>query len=581
MKQIKGWGVGVLTSLLCLSLHAMDSEAGTLTAGKTHLGTFEGSTTFTTSSSNGIHPGLFLEVRDADGNLKQYTSEEGVITVENTKEGAYVTQAKLLGKTKYVDQDSGEILDQWEAGRNLKLESVQKPVLTTVGRNLWNPRLIKKYTESTKNDFNLGSYSTLKKTIIKLKPNTTYKVVFTTNEGSGLERNILFGFKLTDKPMEGISEESARVTISKNAPTYKETLITTDNTGNLYLFVLNYSGDGGYEQDAKIVIPKVDIHIEESKTYISTEPFQSNLLTVNEEITLRGIGDARDELDLVTGEVVQHIDEVMLDKNSIFNSNGYTDDYFNIDIDPTLNGSKYAKTASKPQTEFIHPYIKLNNYASKFLKLHVYFNDELPHGSTFQDATTYLKKEFAKNSMKIQYQLATELIETVTLTSTYAFNLISDGVVKVNGNVIPTIYSVTVPSQPLTFAINPNAEAGQQFIAPEFSITNEGTGPVELELKSFSQKTNVLNDVLPDHHSDWTLLDKTESRDFALALVPKASDAWLTLQEGPKYVANTANTLLGKIKPKGTVDFSFTASHGTVFDQNLFPEYQLVFTFGF
>lgn len=572
MKGMKTWSMGIIASVIGLIFHPTDAEAGTLTAGKTHLGTFEGSTTFTTSSSNGIPPGLFLEVRDADGELKQYTSEDGVITVPNTKEGAYITQAKLLGKTKYVDQDSGEILDQWEAGRNLKLESVQGPVLNTQGKNLFNATNYESINNSfTINDFNNTNYL---KTNTLVEKGKEYTLSLRANISGSVGNTLSLAYMNFSNVVGGVERYSHRIIATDDANDV-EVSITFTALETDYIKLLIHTGRTGYTGVLS------DIQLEQGSTKTLYEPFQSNLLTVNEEVELRGIGDVRDTLDLVTGEVVQHIDEVMLDKNSIFNSNGYTDDYFNIDIDPTLNGSKYAKTASKPQTEFIHPYIKLNNYASKFLKLHVYFNDELPHGSTFQDATTYLKKEFAKNSMKIQYQLATELIETVTLTSTYAFNLISDGVVKVNGNVIPTIYSVTVPSEPLTFAINPNAEAGQQFIAPEFSITNEGTGPVELELKSFSQKTNVLNDVLPDHHSDWTLLDKTESRDFALALVPKASDAWLTLQEGPKYVANTANILLGKIKPKATVDFSFAASHGTVFDQNLFPEYQLVFTFGF
>ncbi len=572
MKGIKTWSMGLIASVICLTFHPTDAEAGTLTAGKSHIGTFEGSTTFTTSSSNGIHPGLFLEVRDADGNLKQYESEDGVITVPNTKEGAYVTKAKLLGKTKYVDQDTGELLDQWEEGRNLKLESVQGPVLKTQGKNLFNATNYESINNSfTINDFNNTNYL---KTNTLVEKGKEYTLSLRANISGGVGNTLSLAYMNSSNVVGGVERYSHRIIATDDANDV-EVSITFTALETDYIKLLIHTGRTGYTGVLS------NIQLEQGSTKTLYKPYQSSLLSANEEIELRGIGGVRDELDLVTGEVVQHIDEVMLDKNSIFNSNGYTDDYFNIDIDPALNGWKYAKTASKPQTEFIHPYIKLNNYASKFLKLHVYFNDELPHGSTFQDATTYLKKEFAKNSMKIQYQLDEESIKPITLTSTYAFNLISDGVVKVNGSVIPTIYSVTVPSQPLTFAINPNAEAGQQFIAPEFSITNEGTGPVELELKSFTQKTNVLNDVLPDHHSDWTLLDKTESRDFALALVPKASEAWLTLQEGPKYVANTVNTLLGKIKPKGTVDFSFTASHGTVFDQNLFPEYQLVFTFGF
>ena len=79
------------------------------------------------------------------------------------------------------------------------------------------------------------------------------------------------------------------------------------------MFVLDYSGDGGHVHDAKIAIPKVDIHIEESKTYIGTEPFKSNILTVNEDVELRGIGDVKDELNLLTGEVTERISEIVLD----------------------------------------------------------------------------------------------------------------------------------------------------------------------------------------------------------------------------------------------------------------------------
>ena len=158
---------------------------------------------------------------------------------------------------------------------------------------------------------------------------------------------------------------------------------------------------------------------------------------------------------------------------------------------------------------------------------------------------------------------------------------ISDSVVQVKGEILPTIYSITVPSQPLTFAINSNAEAGQQFVAPEFEITNESPGPIQLELKAFEQVTKVLNDVLPDHYPDWTQLNKKQSKDIALALVPEGSDGRLTLNQGPRYVANSANTILGEIRKDATVRFSFSARHGGVFEANLFPEYRLVFTFGF
>ena len=131
------------------ALIAMGSAIGLLSPSKvtpveatrvtsSHIGTFEGSTTFTTSSRNGINPGLFIEVMDDEGHLTQYESEDGVITIPNTQEGAYITQAKLLGKTKYVDEDTGEVLDAWEEGRNLRLASSENPTLTTTGKNLFD-----------------------------------------------------------------------------------------------------------------------------------------------------------------------------------------------------------------------------------------------------------------------------------------------------------------------------------------------------------------------------------------------------------------------------------------------------------
>ena len=37
------------------------------------------------------------------------------------------------------------------------------------------------------------------------------------------------------------------------------------------------------------------------------EPYKSNILTVNEEVELRGIGDFKDELDLQTGKLCQKL----------------------------------------------------------------------------------------------------------------------------------------------------------------------------------------------------------------------------------------------------------------------------------
>ena len=56
-----------------------------------------------------------------------------------------------------------------------------------------------------------------------------------------------------------------------------------------------------------------NIQIERGTQPSSYEPYKSNILSASEDVTLRGIGKVRDELDLLTGEVVQNIGEIVLD----------------------------------------------------------------------------------------------------------------------------------------------------------------------------------------------------------------------------------------------------------------------------
>ena len=52
-----------------------------------------------------------------------------------------------------------------------------------------------------------------------------------------------------------------------------------------------------------------NIQIEEGSVATSYEPYKSNILTVNEDVTLRSNGSVCDELDLLTGKLTQRIDE--------------------------------------------------------------------------------------------------------------------------------------------------------------------------------------------------------------------------------------------------------------------------------
>ena len=89
----------------------------------------------------------------------------------------------------------------------------------------------------------------------------------------------------------------------------------------------------------------------------------------------------------------------------------------------------------------------------------------------------------------------------------------------------------------------------------------------------------MLNDVLPDAYENWNELNKKESKDITLALVPTPSGGWVSFNEEPRYVANTSNDLIGTVKGQAMVEFTFDALHGQTFAEVLNPQYRLVFIF--
>ena len=118
------------------------------------------------------------EITTSQSMSKIGSDDSGVDLHENVLDGAFES-CVLKGKTKYRDIDTGEILEDFEEGRNLELITVRMPILTTTGKNLFDGKL------------ELGQYwggnyvddNTMKRNInpVRVKPNTTYK--FSTNIG--------------------------------------------------------------------------------------------------------------------------------------------------------------------------------------------------------------------------------------------------------------------------------------------------------------------------------------------------------------------------------------------------------------
>lgn len=200
-----------------------------------------------------------------------------IITATNTLEKP-IKNAILKGSTKYRDIDTGEFLETFEEGRNLELVSVKMPVLTTTGKNTLNP-----------NEITFDSSA------------ATNPESYTYSEG-------VYTFK------NSRSNNQMRFTITKQNASDKilyEVLEVKDLNGNVTPHQIAMEGSNDKAYWFSIIRPGWE-NVGEVKIKLgvdSLEPYKSNILTVNEDVTLRSNGDVYDELNLLNGRLTQRIDE--------------------------------------------------------------------------------------------------------------------------------------------------------------------------------------------------------------------------------------------------------------------------------
>ena len=155
-----------------------------------------------------------------------------------------------------------------------------------------------------------------------------------------------------------------------------------------------------------------NFQIEKGSTATSYEPYQSNILTCNEDVTLRGIGDVRDTFDAVNGVLTQSVFEMMLNDTSAMNYNGKNNEWINFDINPSRKGLPLAKKGTKCVVENNHDGITFGR-TSSFLKLQLFFNSELPSSSTFTQIEEYLNNLLQSSPIKVQYMAEEPIVKNV------------------------------------------------------------------------------------------------------------------------------------------------------------------------
>lgn len=220
------------------------------------------------------------EITTSQSMSKIGSDDSGVDLHENVLDGAFES-CVLKGKTKYRDIDTGEILETFEEGRNLELITVRMPILTTIGKNLYDFKL-------TVGNHGGGTNNLICETV-ELEELTTYTI------SNNMNYNINVYFK------DGNSNEIGSVI----SGTDQKTITFTTPKGAKYMWFRTWSNMND---------TNVKFQLEKGSVATPYEPYKSSILSFNQKddktIVLRSLPDGTcDTLNVETGEYVQKIGE--------------------------------------------------------------------------------------------------------------------------------------------------------------------------------------------------------------------------------------------------------------------------------
>ena len=318
-------------------------------------------------------------------------------------------------------------MENWDIPYFEGIQSVKMPVLTTIGKNFVNSEM--EIGNFNSNDGSLFDNANWQRSsdFIALKSNTQYQLN-DTKHGKW--------FLFYDKDRNFISSIFARngqFTTPYNCAFVKFAAETTD---------LSYKWQ-----------------IELGNTITEYEPYKSNILSTSEDVELRGVGEVRDELNLLTGEVTERIGKIILDgtQSSVTYSSQYSnDDYYSFIFNMTNDGFKKAPSSpigiSCPITfqqnkmfswttakEYVLIGSDGNTLIIKLLK------SKLNNDNSISSLNTYL----ASNPITINYPLKTESVKTVDL------NVVDQNNTKIDKiHVFDEVTHVNASSDELTPTVN-------------------------------------------------------------------------------------------------------------------------------
>lgn len=280
--------------------------------------------------------------------------------------------------------------------------SVKMPVLTTCGKNLFDIDYVTTILNdaSVKNSdgltINKSKNNGVGLNFIKLfegmfEPNQQYRLSYTSSANDTNGTKFFIQIVYTD----GTTSQSYRVGVVSLASTQNKTISH---------LVFSY---GSSATSVKFT----NLSLTRGESVTPFEPHRSNILSTNEEVVLRSTGNVKDELNLVTGEKVERVGEMLSINGSEHAWYGTAPDFYlpipNMipykDVrygQPTVISNLYPSFVGQDEGNFI-----LSSWEHPHLRVHDLTVNSVPE----------FKAKLDENPLDIVYVKNTEVIKTVDL----------------------------------------------------------------------------------------------------------------------------------------------------------------------
>ena len=264
-------------------------------------------------------------------------------------ENRLATSGEVSFKVMIIEGDYTDVDIPYFTG----IQSVKMPVLTTTGKNIVDDTILKQT--------NLNINSNTRQIPIQLMVGDYFIGLTLSNNAS--PNSSYFAIRLWDKDFKMV----------RTFPPNTVKTISLEESAKIAYMDVYTNGQHDY---GDVYIK--NFWVAKSSSATPYEPYKSNILTANEDVTLRSNGNICDELNLLTGQLTQRIDEdgevlsqevVKTVDLSVVDENGNEIKHF-MPIDGTMH-IQTDGTPIKPTTTMEIPVEAINQNLASFIEMEV------------------------------------------------------------------------------------------------------------------------------------------------------------------------------------------------------------------